>query len=139
MSDAAKNFGLYLKELREGRDLSLRDVEDLVGQGNGVSFGHLAAIEQGGRDIESLSIRVLVRLAQAYRTPLHRLLLEAAKAMNGEATRDPEEESLLRAFQALSPHGRRYLLSQLPVARDVRPQTLRSSAIFRAGGRVRSS
>lgn len=66
------NFSKYMKELREARNLSLRDAAKLAN----VSNAYLSLIETGKRS-NPPSPKILQKLAQVYRVPYSDLMIEA--------------------------------------------------------------
>jgi transcriptional regulator with XRE-family HTH domain len=55
-----KQFGKFLKELREDRNMTLRDVEEKIH----ISNAYLSQVESGQRSIPT--IRILSKLAECY-------------------------------------------------------------------------
>ena len=86
------NFGLYLRELRANRKLSLHDVEKACG----VSNPYLSQLERGDRP--SPSPEILKKLARAYQVPVRELFLKAGYLDEPEVTAT-EEERIEAAFQ----------------------------------------
>ena len=85
------NFGLYLRELRTNRKLSLHDVEKACG----VSNPYLSQLERGDRP--SPSPEILKKLARAYQIPVRELFLKAGYLDEPEVTAT-EEERIEAAF-----------------------------------------
>ncbi len=86
------NFGQFLKELREKRRMSLRDVEKACG----VSNPYLAQIERGDRPPPKPEI--LKKLARAYNVTVRELFMRAGYLDEPEVTAT-EEERIEAAFQ----------------------------------------
>ena len=79
-SERAKNFGKYLKSLRQESGGSVRTAATQVG----LSFSHLARLERGevGRPPP---LRVLARVAALYEKPLEEVLERAGVEVNLES------------------------------------------------------
>ncbi|MDD4986263.1 MAG: helix-turn-helix domain-containing protein [Dehalococcoidales bacterium] len=89
------NFGDYLRSLREGQKMSLRDAAAKTG----VSVSYITQIENGRRNAPGPE--VLKKLAPAYNVPV-RDLLKAAGYMNDIKEIKPalsDEEEVERAFR----------------------------------------
>ena len=89
------NFGDYLRSLREGQKLSLREAAAKTG----VSVSYITQIENGRRNAPGPE--VLKKLAPAYNVPV-RDLLRAAGYMNDIKEIKPalsDEEEVERAFR----------------------------------------
>ena len=89
------NFGDYLRSLREGQKLSLREAAAKTG----VSISYITQIENGRRNAPGPE--VLKKLAPAYNVPV-RDLLRAAGYMNDIKEIKPalsDEEEVERAFR----------------------------------------
>ncbi len=86
------NFGLYLKELRKSRNLSLHDVEKACG----VSNPYLSQLERGDR--RPPTPQILKKLARAYKIPVRELFLKAGYFDEPEVTAT-EEERIEAAFR----------------------------------------
>jgi transcriptional regulator with XRE-family HTH domain len=89
------DFGEYIKNLREQRKLSLRDVAAKTG----MSYSYLTKIEHGGR--KAPGPELLKRLAPVYGVSV-RDLLKAAGYMDDTQPAKPslsEEEEVDRAFR----------------------------------------
>ena len=72
------NLGAYLKEIREDRQLSLRDVERLAKEGSlgaDVSSGYLSMLERSG--VKGPSPRILYTLARVYEVEYMELMRKA--------------------------------------------------------------
>ena len=72
------NLGAYLKEIREDRQLSLRDVERLAKEGSlgaDVSSGYLSMLERSG--VKEPSPRILYTLARVYEVKYMELMQKA--------------------------------------------------------------
>ena len=72
------NLGAYLKEIREDRQLSLRDVERLAKEGSlgaYVSSGYLSMLERSG--VKEPSPRILYTLARVYEVEYMKLMQKA--------------------------------------------------------------
>src|SRR5215211_7406205 len=70
-SPANQPFGVYLRDLRRARRLTLREVEER----SGVSNSYLSQVENG--HIRQPSPYVLQKLAEAYGVPYEHLMLRA--------------------------------------------------------------
>ena len=70
-------FGDYLRQLREDRQYTLRDVEQMAQ----VSNAYLSQVERGERGIPHF--KVLKRLANAYGVPLSTLIQAAEEESKG--------------------------------------------------------
>lgn len=86
-----RNFGEYLKDLREKQRMSLREAE----RESGVSNAYIAQIERGDRPPPSPDI--LRKLAPVYKITVKELL-EAAGYLEEPETNISEEERVNRAF-----------------------------------------
>ncbi|MFN7132387.1 MAG: helix-turn-helix domain-containing protein [Myxococcales bacterium] len=76
-------FGAYLRELREGRGLSLRDAAPHLG----ITFAKLQRMETGGRfRIESASL--FEALAALYERPVDEVLARAGVSFSAAALRE---------------------------------------------------
>ena len=87
-----RNFGQYMKDLRQKVRMSLREVE----RESGVSNAYIAQLERGDRPPPSAEI--LKKLAPVYNVPL-RDLLKAAGYWDEEKPSLTEEEEVEMAFQ----------------------------------------
>ena len=86
-----KEFGEYIKRLREERGLSLREVEKQVG----ISNSYLYQIERGDRNPPKLE--VMQKLATMYEVPFDSLL--AAAKLQNPGEEEVFYDSLENAFQ----------------------------------------
>ena len=77
-----KTFGIFLRTLREERQLTLRQVEERVR----ISNGYLSQIERGERRVTSF--KILAKLAEAYGVSMDDLL-KAAKQDAAGSPRAP--------------------------------------------------
>ena len=74
-------LGIFLKELRLGLDLSLREAAKQAK----ITPAHLLKIEKG-TEIKSIGVVVLINLAEAYRIPVSSILKKADFLTNDEET-----------------------------------------------------
>lgn len=100
-------FGAFIKKLRDGLNLSLRDVEGLAK----VSNAYLSQVERGERGIPN--IKVLRRLADAYGVTVE-LLIQAAEAGEQRLGKMPESTTpdvrfVSRGYENLTPESRKAL------------------------------
>jgi transcriptional regulator with XRE-family HTH domain len=82
-------LGVFLRQLREEKKLSLRDVEKLTG----ISNPFLSQIERGIRGTQNLAL--LSKLAAAYDTPLPRFIERYGGALKNQIDKEGEEIQLL--------------------------------------------
>jgi transcriptional regulator with XRE-family HTH domain len=99
-----KNFSEFVRELREKRDWSLRDVQQKTA--GKVSAAYLSQIERGERNIPHLEI--VQELAKVYETPLESFLKIAGFLM-ATSTREPNDDYYQRRAERLSPANRELL------------------------------
>lgn len=86
---SAKEFGRYLRELRESRGLSTRQVK----LQSGVSNAYISLLENGERGIPSPEI--LEKLARVYRVPYDKLMKLAGYIKSDSLdTHTPSEKEL---------------------------------------------
>jgi len=86
------NFGQFLRSLRKGQRMSLRDAE----KESGVSNAYISQIEKGDRPPPRPDI--LKKLARAYKVTVRELLMRAGYFDDPEVTAT-EEERIEAAFQ----------------------------------------
>lgn len=103
----SKKFGEYLRELRESRKLTLREVEKLAK----ISNAYLSQIEGGKRGVPN--IRILTRLSEAYGVPLNDIVRAAEEetqsgSVDVEVT-SPNTDFVSRGYEKLSEEGKRSL------------------------------
>ena|SRR3989338_6756777 len=110
MADKNQDLGLYLKELRVVKDLSLRDVEKATN--NAVSNAYLSQLESG--KIAKPSPHILENLAKAYGVPYVDLM-----AVAGYIHQSKTKKSGVAFFnqQDLSADEKRKLLDYLQLIR----------------------
>ena len=95
------SLGVYLREIREDRQLSLRDVERLAkegGLGADVSSGYLSMLERNG--IKQPSPRVLYTLATVYEVEYMDLMRRAGYIPDDVRLSSPQAPSF--AFRGAS-------------------------------------
>lgn len=107
----SKKFGDYLRELRESRGLTLREVEKIAR----VSNAYLSQIERDKRSIPNL--KILMRLADAYGVSLEELVKAAEEASNEDSvdagTSTPDSKFVSRGYERLSEEGKHLLTEYL--------------------------
>jgi len=95
-----KKFGEFLRNLRESRHLTLREVEERAS----VSNAYLSQIERGERGIPTL--KVLKRLGEAYGVSVTELVKAAEKETEGRSSRletpAPDVAFVSRGYEKLS-------------------------------------
>lgn len=89
-----KDFGGYMKQLREAQRLSLRDVEELAG----VSNAYLSLIETGKRK-NPPAPKILLRLAEVYRVPYTDLMMAAGYLVEPGNNKEKQKAEIDRAFR----------------------------------------
>ena len=96
----AKEFGEYLKKLREDRGLTLRDVEREAK----ISNAYLSQIERGERGIPNF--KVLSRLSKAYGVAVAKLMeiaeQEEKRQEQEPGIRTPDAQFISRGYEQLS-------------------------------------
>jgi transcriptional regulator with XRE-family HTH domain len=101
------SFGDFLRNLRQERGLTLRQVEREAR----VSNAYLSQIERGERGIPNM--RVLERLAKAYGVSVTVLAEVAEKQTKGESvlkkSLEPDTEFVSRGYEKLSKENRQHL------------------------------
>jgi len=97
----AMALGAYLKDLREKRGLSMRDVERL----SDISSGHLSMIEQ--EKVREPSPRILHSLAELYNVSYVALMKRAGYLPAGVAEGRPTRSMAFRGAERLSEGQRR--------------------------------
>ena len=106
-----KSFGEFLRALRESRNLTLRQVEELVR----VSNAYLSQIERGERGIPNL--KILKKLAEAYGVSVTELVDAAERETQGipvEAENpDPDVAFVSRGYEKLSREDKQHLAAFL--------------------------
>ena len=94
-----KTFGVFLRTLREERQLTLRQVEERVR----VSNGYLSQIERGERRVTSF--KILAKLAEAYGVSMEDLLKTARQDAAGISESPdrlhPRADAILHAIEQL--------------------------------------
>ena len=110
MADKDQELGLYLKELRIVKDLSLRDVEKKTN--NTVSNAYLSQLESG--KIAKPSPHILEQLAKVYEVPYEDLM-----AVAGYMQQSKTKKSGVAFFnqQDLSADEKRKMLDYLQLIR----------------------
>jgi transcriptional regulator with XRE-family HTH domain len=94
----SKEFGAYLKGLRESRKMTLLDVQREAK----ISNGYLSQIESGVRGIPHFD--TLKKLAGVYKVSIADLIKNSELASDGEEIKaEGEVEFLSRGYQQLSP------------------------------------
>jgi transcriptional regulator with XRE-family HTH domain len=86
-------FGRFLRGLREGKRLSLRDVQREAG----ISPGYMSLVEGGLRNPPTAEF--LVKLARLYDVSPAEMLRRAGRSDEGVTQQDLELEELRRAYQ----------------------------------------
>ncbi len=103
------SLGAYLREIREDRQLSLRDVERLAKEGSlgaDVSSGYLSMLERDG--VKGPSPRVLYALATIYEVEYMVLMRKAGYIPDDIRMSQPQRPSIaFRGASQLSPESRR--------------------------------
>lgn len=94
-------IGTYLKEEREKRHLSLRDVEERTS----VSSGHLSMIEQG--KVKAPSPRILYELAKAYDLSYVGLMKQAGYFPANMSDETPRQSFAFRGIEKLTDDQRK--------------------------------
>lgn len=115
---SAKNFGLYLKSLREGKRLSLRGVEEATSKD--VSNAYLSQLENG--KIAKPSPHILHALSIAYSEDYTRLMERAGYLSPTPATSTSKKHGRAATFSIdnLSPDEESELLEYLTFIRNKR-------------------
>jgi transcriptional regulator with XRE-family HTH domain len=104
-----KKFGEYLKQLRDDRKMTLRDVEEKAK----ISNAYLSQVENGQRSIPTM--RILSRLAQAYGVPASHLAEKAEEEIQKHKIESkgpkpaPETEFISRGYEKLSDENKQAL------------------------------
>jgi HTH-type transcriptional regulator, competence development regulator len=102
-----RSFGNYLRDLRESRGLTLRQVEEQVR----VSNAYLSQLERGDRGIPNL--RILRKLAEAYGISVTELVNVAEKEASGDAVQaespEPDVAFVSRGYEKLSKENKQHL------------------------------
>jgi transcriptional regulator with XRE-family HTH domain len=102
-----KDFGKFLRKLREDRGLTLRQVEETAK----ISNAYLSQVERGKRRVPHF--RVLQRLAGAYGVPISTLVEAAESEMKGEPVEEneaaPDVQFVSRGYEKLSEEKRQEL------------------------------
>lgn len=103
------SLGSYLKEIREDRQLSLRDVERLAKEGSlgaDVSSGYLSMLERNG--VKQPSPRILYTLATVYEVEYMELMGKAGYIPDDVRLSRPRTPSFaFRGVSQLTKDGRR--------------------------------
>lgn len=94
-------IGAYLKEAREQRGLSLRDVEERTS----VSSGHLSMLEQG--KVKAPSPRILYELAKAYDLSYVVLMKQAGYLPTNVPNETPKRAFAFRGIEKLTDEQRK--------------------------------
>ena len=101
MKTTEQAFGAYLKNLRDKRGLTLRDLEKI----SKVSNAYLSQLERGDRGIPTL--KVLARLAEAYGATVEELVKVAQQTTAGKKTTpETDLQFVARGFKTLSSKDR---------------------------------
>ncbi|MGH1364218.1 MAG: helix-turn-helix domain-containing protein [Calditrichia bacterium] len=102
-----KEFGAYLRKLRDDLGMSLRQVQ----QAAKISNSYLSQIESGERGIPNF--KILSRLAEAYGVPVAQLAEAAEKAEAGDALGEPslskDAAFVSRGYEKLSDDNKKML------------------------------
>lgn len=96
-----KQFGKFLRELREDRKMTLRDVEEKIH----ISNAYLSQVETGERSIPT--VRILAKLAECYGCPVATLTNAAEGELKHEKSKSneppaPGAEFICRGYENLS-------------------------------------
>ena len=96
-----KQFGEFLKKLREDRNMTLRDVEQKIH----ISNAYLSQVESGQRSIPT--IRILSKLAECYGCNVAALTNAAEAELKHEETKStespaPDARFICRGYENLS-------------------------------------
>jgi transcriptional regulator with XRE-family HTH domain len=107
-----KEFGKYLKQLREDRGMTLRDVEEMVK----ISNAYLSQVENGQRSVPTM--KILSKLAQAYGVSVTVLAEQAAaeirnQKIESETNPPPDTEFVSRGYEHLTEENKNKLKSFL--------------------------
>lgn len=112
-----KKFGEYLKQLREDRNMTLREVEDKAK----ISNAYLSQVENGQRGVPTM--KILSKLARVYGVPVT-LLAEKANAeiqhhkMESGPKPAPDTEFVCRGYENLTEENKNKLKSFLDYLRS---------------------
>lgn len=107
-----KKFGEYLKQLREDRKMTLRDVEEKAK----ISNAYLSQVENGLRSVPTM--KVLSRLAEVYGVAATLLAQQATAEIRDEKIESgtnpaPETEFISRGYENLTEENKKMLKSFL--------------------------
>ena len=106
-----KDFGDFLKSIREQRGLTLRQVEEQAQ----ISNAYLSQIERGERGIPNFSI--LERLAKVYGVPISELADAAEREGKGKSLESdkllPDVQFVSRGYEKLSDKNKEHLTAFL--------------------------
>ncbi|OVE76833.1 hypothetical protein BVX98_04550 [bacterium F11] len=121
-----KRLGVFLRQLREEKNLSLRDVEKLTG----ISNPFLSQMERGIRGTQNLAI--LSKLAAAYEIPLPRLVDRyRGDLKNKLAEEDNEIQLLIERYKSLPMQDQRMFSEWLKFKAEENKQTGRKKSKVR--------
>ncbi len=107
-----KQFGKFLKELREDRNMTLRDVEEKIH----ISNAYLSQVESGQRSIPT--IRILSKLAECYGCKVETLTNAAEAELRSEQPGSnepptPGADFICRGYEKLSDANKQALKKYL--------------------------
>jgi transcriptional regulator with XRE-family HTH domain len=107
-----KKFGEYLKQLRDDRNMTLRDVEEKAK----ISNAYLSQVENGQRSVPTM--KILSRLAQVYGVPVTLLAEQATAEIRHQKIESgpnpaPETAFVSRGYETLTEANKKTLKSFL--------------------------
>ena len=107
-----QKFGKFLKQLREERNMTLRDVEEQAH----ISNAYLSQVENGLRSVPTM--KILAKLADAYGVPVSHLAEQAEaeireQDMETQSVPAPDTQFVCRGYETLSEDNKKALKSFL--------------------------
>jgi len=107
-----QKFGKFLKQLREERNMTLRDVEEQAH----ISNAYLSQVENGQRSVPTM--KILAKLADAYGVPVSHLAEQAEaeireQDLDTQSVPAPDTQFVCRGYEKLSEENKNKLKSFL--------------------------